>query len=228
MAVILIAIGLLFTAVDIYGQFGFAYPEFHVAGFVGKFELSPSIRTYTLDNILGSEVQIDYLPDLVGCILVFIGVCMLFRYNRQYWFSIPFILLTAGLSVLLRVIPFYEQGSFLVIWVIVLHFGAAASELLMEYFVLYATVGITDTLVNRSTNTRLLFGWWLTAFCRVFMVFLIFVGHVGVHRVYQVVLILASLFYLYNLIRTKKYVGMCEPVKIGMRRKREKKEKLQA
>lgn len=227
MAVILIAIGLLITGIDIYGVSGISYPEFHAMGFVGKYELSESIRTYTLTNVLGEQVKIDYLPDLIGCLLILIGVCMLVRYNKQFLFSIPCLLVMAASSVLLRSCGFIEQGPALVIWVIILYFVLAASELLMEYFVIYCTTGITDTLVNRATNTRLLFGWWLTAFCRVFMTFLNFVGHFSVSRVYQVVLVLATLFYLYNFIRTKKYVGASETLKIGMRRKRERKEKLE-
>lgn len=227
MAVILIAIGLLFTGIDIHGVYGIFYPEFHVDGAVGKYELSESIRTYTVTNILGEQVQIDYLPDVIGCLFLLIGVCMLIRYNKQFWFGLPFIVLTGVLSVMLRLCGFWEQGPKLVIWILLLHFFLAASELVMEYFVIYATAGITDSLVNRATNTRMLFGWWITAFCRVFIAFLAFVGHFGVKHGYQVVLGLATLFYLYQLVWTRKYVGSCEPVKIRMRRARERKEKLE-
>lgn len=226
MAVILIAIGLLLTGIDIHGRFGMFYPEFHVEGYVGKFELSESIRLYTTKNILGDQVQVDYLPDFIGCILILIGVCMLVKYNKQFLISIPFIVLTAGLSVLLRVSGFMEQGPHLVIWILVSYFLLAACELVMEYFVIYCTAGVTDTLVNQATNTRMLFGWWITVFCRVFMAFLTFVGHFGVKRGYQVVLGLATIFYLYHLITTRKYVGMSEPVKISLRRRRGEKEKL--
>ncbi len=226
MAVILIAIGLLFTGIDVYQVSGWSYPAFDVAGQVGKYELSPSIRTYTVTNILGDHVKIDYLPDAVGCLLILIGVCMLIRYTKQYLFGIPFLLLTMGLSVLLRVLGYLEQGPVLVVWILVVYYFLAAAELLMEYFVLYSTAGITDTLVNQSTNTRLLFGWWVTVFCRVFITFLDFVGHFGVSRVYRVILTLATIFYVFHLIRTRKYVGGCKPVKISMRRKRDKKEKL--
>ena len=213
MAVILIAIGLLLTGIDIYGVSAWGYPAFDLEGAVGSHELSESIRTYTVTNVLGEQVRIDYLPDVLGCVLLLVGVCMLLRYNRQYLYSIPLILLTAVLSVL-------------VVWILVLYYGLAASELFMEYFVLYSTAGITDALVNRATNTRILFGWWVSVFCRVFVTFLDFVGHTGVSRVYQVISILATIFYVVYLITTRKYVGTCEAVKIRVRRKREHKEKL--
>lgn len=227
MAVILIAIGLLFTGIDFYGMTDAAYPAWDAVGFVGKYELSASIRTYTLTNILGDHVKMDYLPDVIGCLLILAGVCILVRYNKQFLFSIPFLFLTAACSILLRTCGFFEQGPALVIWVILLYFAGAASELLMEYFVVYSTAGITDALVNRSTNTRILFAWWLSAFCRVFMSFLNFVGHITVFRIYQVILVLAVLVYAYYLIRTRKYVGTCETVKISVRRKRDYKEKLE-
>lgn len=227
MAVILIVIGLLFTGIDLYGVTGISYPAFDLAGSVGKYGLSDSIRTYTVTNVLGDHVRLDYLPDVIGCLFILAGVCMLIRYNKQFLFSIPFLLLTAGSSVLLRASGFIEQGPALVVWISGLYFLATASELAMEYFVVYSTAGITDVLVNRSTNTRILFGWWITAFCRVFMVFLNFVGHFTVARVYQVILILFTLFYLYHMARTRKYAGACEAVKISVRRKRDYKEKLE-
>lgn len=226
MAVILIAIGMLFTGIDIHGLFGISYPEFHVEGYVGKFELSESIRLYTTKNILGNEVQVDYLPDIIGCILILIGVCKLLKYNRQLLVSIPFIILTAALSVLLRISGFLVQGPQLVIWILITYFLLTACELVMEYFVIYCTAGTTDVLANQATNTRMLFGWWITVICRVYMAFLTFVGHFGVKRGYQVVLGLATAFFLYQLICTRKYAGLSKPVKISMRRKRSEKEKL--
>ena len=40
MAILLIAVGLLFTGIDIHGLFGIYYPDINVVGVVGKFQLS--------------------------------------------------------------------------------------------------------------------------------------------------------------------------------------------
>ena len=69
MAVILIALGLIITGIDKWYVLDIAYPAFHVAGAVGKHELSPSIQLYTTGNILGDHVKIDLLPDALGCFL---------------------------------------------------------------------------------------------------------------------------------------------------------------
>lgn len=206
MAVLLIAFGLLLTGIDIQGISPVVYPEFHVDGLVGDHELSPSIITYTTKNVLGNYVKFDYLPDVLGCLLILAGVCMLVRRNKKYLMSLPFLVLTVSSSVLLRVCGFLEQGPSLVVWVLVLYFLLAGAELFMEYFVLYSTTKVTDALVNRAYNTRMLFGWWISVFCRVFMIFLNFVGHFGVGRVYQVISALATLFFIYHLIRSRKYV----------------------
>lgn len=219
MAIVLIAIGLFFLGIDIHGVSGISYPEFHVTGFVGKFELSPSIQVYTTENILGDQVKFDYLPDVAGCILILIGICMLVKYNKRFLIGIPFAIVVGLLSVLLRMSGFLVQGPELVVWIILLYFSLAACELLLEYFVLYGVVSITDALVNRASNTRMLFGWWITVFSRVFLTFLTFVGHFGVGRWYAAVIIAATLFYAYHLIGARKYVGMGEPGENRRRRK---------
>lgn len=219
MAVILIAIGLLFLGIDFHGASGIAYPEFHVSGSVGGYELSPSIQAYTTKNILGDQLRIDYLPDVVGCIFLLVGVCLLVRYNRRFLIGIPFAAAVGVLSVLLRTSGFLVQGPELVIWIILTYFPLAACELLLEYFVIYGVVGVTDVLANRASNTRMLFGWWITVICRVFITFLVFVGHFGVSRWYEAVLAAATLFYLYHLVGARKYVGMSDP---GEHRRRKK------
>ena len=94
MAVILIALGLIITGIDKWYVLDIAYPAFHVAGAVGKHELSPSIQLYTTGNILGDHVKIDLLPDALGCLLLLIGALMLVKKNifwtsarAREWFS---------------------------------------------------------------------------------------------------------------------------------------------
>ena len=53
MAVILIALGLIITGIDKWYVLDIAYPAFHVAGAVGKHELSPSIQLYTTGSFAG-------------------------------------------------------------------------------------------------------------------------------------------------------------------------------
>lgn len=226
MAVIIIAIGLMITGIDLWHVLDVPYPAFHVDGTVGTHELSPSIQLYTTGNILGNQVKIDLLPDAIGCLLLFIGGCMLVKKNKEFIKGMVLSLVAMGLSVLLPFTGFIEQGPKLVIWILVVYFGYAVAELAMEYFILYCTVGMTDDLANRATNTRILFGWWITAIARVYMTFLTFVGHGGVNRVYRIIMTVFVLFYGISLLFTKKYLGRSPVVSIHERKYRDKKEKL--
>lgn len=226
MAVILIALGLIITGIDKWYVLDVAYPVFHVDGVVGSHELSPSIQLYTTGNILGDHVKIDLLPDALGCLLLLIGALMLVKRNKEFIVGILLTIIAMALNILLPFTGFIEQGPKLVIWILVVYFGYAAAELLMEYFILYCTVGVTDDLANRATNTRILFCWWITALARVYMTFLTFVGHGGVNRVYKIIMSAFVLFYAIMLMFTKKYVGLSPVVSIRQRRHRDKKEKL--
>ena len=141
MAVILIALGLIITGIDKWYVLDIAYPAFHVDGTVGSHELSPSIQLYTTGNILGDHVKIDLLPDALGCLLLLIGALMLVKKNKEFIVGIVLTLIAMALNILLPFTGFIEQGPKLVIWILVVYFGYAAAELLMEYFILYCTVG---------------------------------------------------------------------------------------
>ncbi|MGN1206349.1 MAG: hypothetical protein ACI4SQ_05105 [Eubacterium sp.] len=226
MAIILIALGLMITGIDKWYVLDVAYPAFHVRGMIGSHEPSPSIQLYTTGNILGNHVKIDLLPDALGCIFLLIGAFLLVKRNKEFILGILMTFVAMALNVLLPLTGFIEQGPKLVIWILVVYFGYAVAELVMEYVLLYCTVGVTDDLANRATNTRILFCWWITAIARVYMTFLTFVGHGGVNRVYKIIMSAFVLFYGISLITTKKYVGLSPVVSIRQRRQRDKKEKL--
>ena len=86
MAIILIAIGLMFTGVDFFVTPGIAYPEFVAPkGPVGGFTIHAKIQEYVTQNILGGQLQLDILPDVVGCIFIIIGTLLLIKHNKNYF-----------------------------------------------------------------------------------------------------------------------------------------------
>ena len=110
MAVIIIAIGLMITGIDLWHVLDVPYPAFHVDGTMGTHELSPSIQLYTTGNILGNQVKIDLLPDAIGCLLLFIGGCMLVKKNKEFIMAVIIqpILLFLLMSVLM---PYTKEHS---------------------------------------------------------------------------------------------------------------------
>lgn len=62
MAIVLIAIGLLFTGVDFMVGSGISYPDFiQPTGLYHGIDIHPRIQQYVTQNILGHNLQVDIL-----------------------------------------------------------------------------------------------------------------------------------------------------------------------
>lgn len=208
MAIVLIAIGLLFTGIDIYLETGIFYPAFSIPleDFYGV-EIKEGIQGYVNQNILGETVRVDLLPDVLGCLLIMAGVILLIKHNKRYISGLLLAACAGVFSVLLRTMPFTFNGGARIVATLILFTLSFVFKIWMEYRVIYTTVGISDDLANYGTNRRMQFCWWVTVFARVFMFCLTFVGLFSVRRVYEAVTILFTLLYVYQLVLTRKYVG---------------------
>ncbi|WP_026834624.1 hypothetical protein [Eubacterium xylanophilum] len=222
MGIILIAVGLILTMVDINVASTVAYPAFNVNGDVGKFALSPSIQKYTVENILGTSIRFDIFSDVIGLALLLVGVILVIKHNKQYFYAIPVWIAAVAALVCLRFSGYFEQGPWLVIWIFLSYFGLFAAKVLLEYIILYSTIISTDVHVNRGTNTRILFCWWIGVGARVFIVLLTFVGHFTVAYIYKGFLIGIAIIVAYNLIKTREYIGQSEIIKFKERKLRDK------
>ena len=216
MAIVLIAIGLLFTGVDFMVGSGISYPDFiQPTGLYHGIDIHPRIQQYVTQNILGHNLQVDILPDVIGCLLVLIGAFMFVKHNKKFWFGVLLAILAGGCSIALRVIPFYVNGGALILSAFSLYFLAFVFEIWMEYIMIYVTVNVSDDMANVSTNRRMQFGWWVTVFARIFIFLLTFVGIGSVRHVYEAAVLLFTVFYLYQLVQTRKYVGTYKVYKEG-------------
>lgn len=216
MAVILIAIGLLFTGVDYLITPGIAYPQFVAPkGAVGGFTIHAKIQEYVTQNILGGQFQLDIFPDVIGCVLIIIGALLLLKHNKKYVSCVILAFFSGGVSVTLRVLPFFVNSAAQIITTLILFFLTIVFEIWMEYKVIYMTVSVSDDMANVSTNRRMQFCWWVTVFARVFIFLLTFAGITSVRRVYDMVVFVFTLLYLYQLIQTRHYVGTYKIYKEG-------------
>ena len=133
MAIVLIAIGLLFTGVDFMVGSGISYPDFiQPTGLYHGIDIHPRIQQYVTQNILGHNLQVDILPDVIGCLLVLIGAFMFVKHNKKFWFGALLAILAGGCSVALRVIPFYVNGGALILSALSLYFLAFVFEIWMN------------------------------------------------------------------------------------------------
>lgn len=216
MAIILVAIGLLFTGVDYFIMPGVQYPVFQAPqGAYHGIDIHSTIQQYVNQNILGGALQVDVLPDVVGCLFIIIGAFLMMKHNKGFFGCVILALLTGGLSVALRVAPFYINGGARILSVLAIYFFSFLFQIWMEYKVIDMTVKVSDNVVNVGTNRRMQFGWWITVFSRMFIWLLTFVGIGGVRYVYETVVALFVIFYLYQLLQAEKYVGTYKVYKEG-------------
>ena len=177
MAIIFIAIGLLFTGVDFLIAPGIAYPTYVAPkGPIGGFTIHDKIQEYVTQNILGGQLQVDILPDVLGCVFIIIGTLLLLKHNKNYIVCVFLAIIRGGVSVALRVMPFFVNSAALIIWTLVLYFFSIVFEIWLEYKVIYMTVAVSDDMANVSTNRRMQFCWWVSVFARMFIFLLTFVG----------------------------------------------------
>lgn len=216
MAMILIAIGLFISSVDFLIAPGLMYPEFIAPKeAVGGFNIHSTIQEYVTQNILGGQFQLDVLPDVIGCILIIIGALMLVKHNKNYIQCVFLALMSGGISVALRILPFFVNGAGQIIGILILFFASIAFEIWMEYKVIYTTVSVSDDMANVATNRRMQFCWWITIFARMFAFFLTFVGVTSVRLAYEVVIAAFTVFYVYYFLQTRYYVGTYKVYKEG-------------
>lgn len=216
MAIFLIAIGLLFTSVDYFIGFGIQYPAFvQPKGLYHGVDIHPKIQEYVTQNILGGQLQLDLLPDVIGCLLILIGAFMLMKHDKKFLQGVVLAIAAGGCSVALRTVPFFVNGGAQIISVLSIFFFSVVFEIWMEYKVIYMTVNVSDAMANVSTNRRMQFCWWVSVFARIFIFLLTFAGIHSVRRVYEVVVLVFTLLYLYQLLQTRKYVGTYKVYKEG-------------
>ena len=215
-AIFLIAIGLLFTGLDFYMTPGISYPAYvrPQGEFLGA-NMQEGIQQNVRDYILGDSMQIDVLPDIIGCLLIFIGVILLVKHNKKYISCLVLAVISGVLSLALRLMPFYFNSAALIVVALAIFVMVPVFEIWMEYKVIYITVAISDDMANRGTNRRMQFCWWITVFARIFIACLTFSGLFGIRRWYEAALVLFTLLYLYQLLQTRKYVGSYKVYKEG-------------
>lgn len=215
-AIFLIAIGLLFTSVDYFMGSGILYPAFiQPKGLYHGVDIHPKIQEYVTQNILGGQMQVDLLPDVIGCLLILLGAIMLMKHDKKFFQGVILAVAAGGLSVALRIVPFFVNGGAQIISVLSLFFLSVVFEIWMEYKVIYMTVNVSDAMANVSTNRRMQFCWWVSVFARIFIFLLTFAGIHSVRRVYEAVVLIFTLLYLYQLLQTRKYVGTYKAYKEG-------------
>lgn len=216
MEIIILAIGLLLTGVDIPVMFGISYPAYVQSQEpVFGIQIQGKIQEFVTENILSAQCQIDILPDVIGCLLLLIGSYMLVKQSKRYVFCEVLAVITLILSVGLRVMPFFLNGGVLVVVTLILFVAQLVFEIWTEYHVIYATVNISDAYVNKGTNRRVQFLWWIAIFARVWIALLTFSGLNSINLVYQICVGIVTILFLIFFLGVRKYIGVLKVYKEG-------------
>ena len=171
---IFIMLGFVLTAVDIQGITLLQYPEYVTIH--DNPQLGEVIQEYVAGNMLGKELRLDIMSDMLGYILMAIGTTLLIKYNIKFVKVYIPLLLTAVLYVIVRISPVIFDADKLVVYALGLSFLQLIAEIFMERTLIYTIAGTTSDLPNERDTVLMKFGWIGSALCQAFLYFIVLVG----------------------------------------------------
>lgn len=198
---ILILIGILLNAIDIFIPTGFTYPTYTMAEDIGV-----TFQEYVIGNIVGKGLVIDLLPDALGLILILIGVTGIMKYNKAILKSYPFIGFVLTTCILVPLLPFLYNGKALSYSALTFSFLSVIAQIFMEYFIIKSVVLSTNAVPNRRNNIAVKVGWIISIACKVIIFLTGFIGIGYLTMFYGSVYILSTIFYVYKLYQSGQYL----------------------
>ncbi len=206
---IIIMIGLLLSTVDICVITAAQYPEYQMV--YDDLGLGEVIQKYVADNMFGSSLRIDIASDILAYILIAVGAGMLVKYSTKFLKVYIPLIITAGLFVFVKVMPFIFVGKDLIVYALAASFIQLLFELLMEHRLIYTIAKVTSKLPNERDTVLMKFGWVGSALCRAFLYFIVLVGlSTWIIVIYEVVQLGFMVFCLNRMYRCRHYLSKDE------------------
>lgn len=203
--IIIIMIGLFISTADINVITLMDYPKYEMV--YDDLGLGEVIQKYVVNNMLGSSLRLDILPDLLGYVLMAVGAGMLIKYNRRFIRVYIPLLITAALYVYVDASPFLYSGRDLVVYALAASFIQLLAELYMERKLIYTIADTTSDLPNERDTVLMKFGWVGSALCRAFLYFIVLVGLAQwIIITYSVVQLGFMIFCLNRMFRCRHYL----------------------
>lgn len=199
--IILIIIGLIFGAIDIPVPMGVTYDTY-----TNSIELGEVFQEYVIGNMVGSEVTIDIIPDIIGYLLIAIGIYLLVGYGRNLLITYPFLGLVIAKTIIIPYLPFLYNGKVLCYSTLSITFLGVIAEILMEYFLVKGLIKMTSTTQNERNNVAVRIGWLISVACKVVIFITNFVGINYLTYIYGTIYIAATIFYCVKLIKSKEHL----------------------
>lgn len=192
---ILIAIGIIFLAIDIRIPMGDAYPQMTIID-----ELGVVLQNNVINNLIGASPTIDILSDIIGYVLLFLGSLFLAKHDRSFIIGMLFAAAAVFLYITIMRLPYnYELGD-LYLRAGGYHFLMVILEISAELFVIRGIVNIIQSTQTKWNVNELLFGWILAMISKGILAGILFFFNRGaLFYVYSLVVIGATIFYLNRL-----------------------------
>ena len=169
--------------------------------------LGEVIQEYVAHNMLGDVLRLDILPDLLGYLLIAVGIGFLVRFNKRFIAVYIPLIVTVCLSLFIKLVPFLYEGRNLIVFGLIGSFLLLVFELYMEYRTVYLIADSTSDLPNKRDTVLMKFGWIGSAICRTFLYFIVLVGLPNwIIIAYQVVQLGAMVFCLDRMMRCRGYL----------------------
>lgn len=205
--IIIIMIGLLISTIDINAIVLCAYPEYEMV--YDDLGLGEVIQKYVVNNMLGDNLRLDILPDILGYVLMAVGAGMLIKYNKKFIRVYLPLIITAALYVFVDISPFLYTGRNLIVYALAASFIQLLAELYMERKLIYTIADTTSDLPNERDTVLMKFGWVGSALCRAFLYFIVLVGLAQwIIITYAVVQLGFMIFCLHRMFRCRHYLSV--------------------
>ncbi|HPU63120.1 MAG TPA: hypothetical protein PK304_03100 [Mobilitalea sp.] len=199
--IILIAIGIILLAVDIRIPYGLNYPEMEMIE-----EFGEVIQGKIINNLIGTRPKIDILSDVLGYVFLFAGSVFLLKYNKKLVLRMLLIPFDIYLYITIMRMPYFLVLKDLYIKAFGYHFLMTLVEILTEFLVIKGVIAIVKCLQTEWNVNELLIGWILAMFSKGILCGIQFFFGRGIfYLTYSLVMIGATVFYLYKLYVVTKF-----------------------
>lgn len=198
--IILIAIGILLLAVDLRIPVGDNYPAMIKAEDLGEV-----LQGKVINHFIGTSPKIDVISDLLGYVILFIGVLLLVKKSKKMIFALILIPIAIYLYISIPLLAYNFEARDLYLKSAGYNYLIVVVEILIEFFVIHGIVTLTDCMQNKWHNNELLIGWIAAMFSKGILVGInFFYGNNILFYAYSIILIGFTAFYLNRLFVTLK------------------------
>ena len=192
--------GLLLLALKFNINIGIEYPTY-----VYSREIGNIFQSYMVDNTIGSFLKFDIFNDVIGCLLLIIGLIKLSQYSKKFKVILPLIGISLLCEIILPLLPFWVQSEalcYITIWIGALNLFAS---LFGQYYIVKIIDQLTRSMQSAASNNVMFIGILLAMVCQVITILTTFVGLHVLSIVYTIILSGASLLCIIFMYKAEKY-----------------------